>query len=240
MYRNSEFHYRQEGFEGPLDVLLMLIAKHKMDILNIDIASLLEQFLLFLDDSQASGVNLGSEFIEIAAHLIYIKTIALLPRHEEEEAALKRELTGALIEYSLCKEIAGKLRMRYNGAGVFARKPQVPEENAYRGFRDKQELSDCMRLIAKIIPKTQSIPPKANEIVAAPVYASVFAKVVHVLKALRRFGHCRVSDICRELPRSEQVAVFLALLELVKSERIIFSDDNTQLELVSKREKAQV
>jgi segregation and condensation protein A len=238
MYRSSEFRYSQEGFEGPLDVLLMLIAKHKMDILHIDIASLLGQFLLFLDESQASGVNLSSEFIEIAAHLIYIKTIALLPRHEEEEAALKRELTGALIEYSLCKEVAGKLRLRYNGAGVFTRKPQTPDDNAYRGIRDKRELSDCMRLIAKILPQTRPVIPKANEIVAAPIYASVFAKVVHVLKNLRKFGQCKVSDISRELPRSEQVAVFLALLELVKSERIAFSDDNAYLELVNRREPA--
>ena len=92
--------FRLEVFEGPLDLLLSLIQKHKLNICDIEISKLLEQYLLYIEKANEQNLELAGEFLEMAARLIYIKTASLLPRPEEAEQ-MKKELEGALIEYSL-------------------------------------------------------------------------------------------------------------------------------------------
>ncbi|MBR2955496.1 MAG: segregation/condensation protein A, partial [Ruminococcus sp.] len=72
--------YKLENFEGPLDVLLALISKHKLNIYDIEISKLLEQYLLFIEEAHMLNLELAGEFLEMAARLIYIKTAALLPK----------------------------------------------------------------------------------------------------------------------------------------------------------------
>ena len=92
-----------------MDLLLHLIAKHKLNIRDIEISILLEQYLLYMQQCAEQDYELAGEFLTMAAKLIWMKTAALLPRPEEAEA-VKKELEGALIEYSLCKIAAGNLR----------------------------------------------------------------------------------------------------------------------------------
>ncbi len=85
--------YKLEVFEGPLDMLLALIAKSKIDIYDIPIAELLEQYMEQIDLMREANLDIASEFLEMAARLVYIKTASLLPRLEEEEDP-RAELTG--------------------------------------------------------------------------------------------------------------------------------------------------
>ena len=124
----EELSFKLEIFEGPLDLMLSLIAKHKLNIRDIEISILLEQFLLYLDKMQEADIEVAGEFVEMAARLIYIKTAELLPKHEVEE--LKKELTGRLIEYAVCKAAAERLRRHYVGDSVFVREPlELPVED---------------------------------------------------------------------------------------------------------------
>ena len=109
-------------FDGPMDLLLHLIAKHKLNIHDIEISILLEQYLLYIQQCAEQDYELAGEFLEMAAKLIWMKTAALLPQAEEAEA-VKKELEGALIEYSLCKLTAARLREQYLGDVLFVRKP---------------------------------------------------------------------------------------------------------------------
>ena len=97
--------YRLDSFEGPLDLLLFLISKHKLNINDIKILLLLEQYLEYIDGIDEQDFEYAGEFLEMAARLILIKTLSLLPKHEEANE-MKRELQGRLIEYSLCKQAA--------------------------------------------------------------------------------------------------------------------------------------
>ncbi|MFR0736356.1 MAG: segregation and condensation protein A [Oscillospiraceae bacterium] len=106
--------FKLEVFEGPLDLLLHLIAKHKLNINDIPIMILVEQYLNYISDMAEQDMEVAGDFLEMAARLIYIKTVSLLPRKEEAEA-LKKELEGRLIEYSLCKAAAEKMRAAYSG-----------------------------------------------------------------------------------------------------------------------------
>ena len=105
----EKLQYRLENFEGPLDLLLNLVAKNKIDIYDIPIAELLEQYMEQIDLMREADMDVASEFLEMAARLVYIKTASLLPRQEDEEDP-RMELTGILLEYRQCKAAAEKLR----------------------------------------------------------------------------------------------------------------------------------
>ena len=101
-----------------MDLLLHLIAKHKLNIRDIEISILLEQYLLYMQQCAEQDYELAGEFLTMAAKLIWMKTAALLPQQEEAEQ-VKKELEGALIEYSLCKIAAENLRAQYLGDVLF-------------------------------------------------------------------------------------------------------------------------
>ena len=102
----EQLSYKIDVFEGPMDLLLHLISKHKLNINDIPIVELVNQYLDYVRQMQEQDFDIAGEFLEMAARLIYIKTVSLLPRHEEAEI-LKKELTGELIEYQDCKIMAG-------------------------------------------------------------------------------------------------------------------------------------
>ena len=97
--------YKLEGFEGPLDLLLQLIARNKLNIYDIELSVLIDQYLEQIELFKAEEMELASEFLEMASRLLYIKTVSLLPKHDEI-VQLKEELTGALLEYMVCQQIA--------------------------------------------------------------------------------------------------------------------------------------
>ena len=94
--------YKLEQFEGPLDLLLTLISKNKLNIYDIEIAILVDQYLEQIKAFKESDIDIASDFLEMASRLIYLKTVSLLPKHEEAEQ-LKDELVGELLEYKVCK-----------------------------------------------------------------------------------------------------------------------------------------
>ena len=118
----EKINFKLEVFEGPLDLLLFLISKHKLNIVDIEITQLLEQYLAYIEEMKEADLEVASEFLEMAARLVYIKTVSLLPRHEEAEE-LKRELTGELLELSAIKYVAQKLGAMNKGYQIFVREP---------------------------------------------------------------------------------------------------------------------
>lgn len=90
----EKLSYKLETFEGPLDLLLYLITKNKLDICDIQISELLDQYMEQINAMQEADMDVSSEFLEMAARLVYMKTVSLLPKHEEMEA-LRQELTGS-------------------------------------------------------------------------------------------------------------------------------------------------
>ena len=117
----SSISFKLDAFEGPLDLLLHLISKHKLNIYDIEISLLLDQYLEYISDLETDDYESAADFLEMAARLIYIKTCSLLPQPEESKE-LKKELEGRIIEYSLCKKAAEKLKGLYVGGDVFVRR----------------------------------------------------------------------------------------------------------------------
>ena len=232
----EELSFKLEIFEGPLDLMLSLIAKHKLNIRDIEISILLEQFLLYLDKMQEADIEVAGEFVEMAARLIYIKTAVLLPKHEVEE--LKKELTGRLIEYAVCKAAAERLRRHYVGDSVFVREPlELPVDNTYRNNHDKFELLESYSAVSTRSEKLKNDAKQVLKPIVAQTYVSVFTKVMFVLRKLKNGEQIEVNSLYRGQKRSEQVAVFLALLELSKHGRVMFSEDGDYITIQKRTER---
>ena len=114
--------YKIEGFEGPLDLLLQLIARNKFNIYDIELLELIEQYMEQIKLYEQEEMELESEFLEMASRLLYIKTVSLLPRHEEI-VKLKEELTGELLEYMVCQQMARKFGEMQTGFDLFVKDP---------------------------------------------------------------------------------------------------------------------
>jgi len=226
--------FKLDVFEGPLDLLLHLIAKHKLDIYDIPITRLLEQYLDYIGRMRAADLEVASEFLAMAARLVYMKTVSLLPRHEEEEKELKQELTGQLLEYRLCKEMAEKLRERSQGGLIFTRAPlKLPADKSYRLVHEKEVLLSAYLAAAGRGRRKLPPPRTAFTGIVSRRMVSVESRIVFVLEKLYRHERLDYDEFFRTGDRSEKVATFLAMLELLKSGRIRVSDDNSYVYLGS-------
>ncbi len=216
----EKLHYRLENFEGPLDLLLNLVAKNKIDIYDIPIAELLEQYMEQIDLMREADMDVASEFLEMAARLVYIKTASLLPRQEDEEDP-RMELTGLLLEYQQCKAAAEKLREMAAFNTVTRPPEELPADFIYKRLHDPRELGQALRAAWG---KGKSLMPPKPESFSALVSArivSVASQTVYVLRTLWKRGSIAYRALFAEKEeRSARVAVFLALLELVKNRRV--------------------
>lgn len=230
--------YKLECFEGPLDLLLQLISRNKLNIYDIPVAELLEQYLAQIDAMREADMDVQSEFLEMAARLIYMKTVSLLPKHEEIEA-LKQELTGELIEYQICREMAEKLSQMTDGFKTYVRAPEELEfDGTYELVHEPEELyaaylSAAGRGMRRLPPPTTAF----TKIVAKKMVA-VSTKIVYVMRRLVGKGKQKMSALfasCQS--RSELVATFLAVLELCKSNRVEINTSDKDAEITLRRGK---
>lgn len=217
--------FRLNGFEGPLDLLLYLITKHKLNIADIEIMSLVEQYLEYIA-GVGDDMEYAAEFIEMAARLIYIKTVYLLPRKEEAQA-LKKELEGRLIEYSLAKAAAAQLRTYYLDIPYTVKKPMPVEiDTSYSLRHFPEELIAAYSVLSKP-RKREALTSSAFSAFVTKRFVSVTTRMVYVLKELYSNGKCSIEGLFEKIAdRSERVATFLAILELTRNGRILLSDDN--------------
>ncbi len=220
--------FRLEQFEGPLDLMLHLISQHKLNILEIEITQVMDQYLEAIGRVQEQDMEVASSFLEMASRLVYIKTLSLLPKREKEQQELTRELTGQLLEYSLCKQIAGYLGEEYQGDAVFVRRPEKVElDPTYRG---KYPMEELMRAYLSAIGRGQrKLPPPED--VFRPIVrrhvVSVSSRIAYLLQRLYTEKSIAFQRLFYNVEdRSELVATFLAVLELIKDKRIQVGEDN--------------
>lgn len=223
--------YKLEVFEGPLDLLLTLIAKNKLNIYDIPITLLLEQYMEQIERMQSENLDIASEFLEMAARLVHIKSVSLLPKREEEEA-LRRELTGQLLEYQQCRETAEKLRAMVSFDRLVRPQSKIPADHAYKRHHAPEEM--LAAYLSAMGRKRRLAPPTAEAfsgIVAKPV-VSVASQIVFVLRSLWKCRRVPFRELFRgKRDSSERIAAFLAVLELVKGRRLRVEGDGDDCEI---------
>lgn len=232
----EKLQYKIEVFEGPLDLLLALIAKNKLNIYDIPIAELLDQYMEQIDIMREENLDVASEFLEMAARLVQIKAASLLPRQEEEEDP-RMELTGQLIEYQQCKRAAALLAERAQFGRAVREPEKIPADLTYKRVHNSEEILQA--LISAWGKGKRLLPPKPESFsaIVSKKIVSVASQVVFVLRKLwNRTSVSYHSLFADKKDRSERVAAFLAVLELVKSRRIRVEGDgdNCKVRLLKK------
>lgn len=228
--------YKIDVFEGPMDLLLHLITKHKLNINDIPIVELVNQYVDYVRQMQEQDFDIAGEFLEMAARLIYIKTVSLLPKHEEAEI-LKKELTGELIEYRDCKLMAEKLSKQTDGFDRFVRPPQEGYVNySYERFHEGEELLNAYVSAAGRGKRKLPPPLDSFKVIVAKKFVAVASKVDTVMKKL--FGGKKVQFLSLfkdAATKSDMVATFLAVLELAKTKKIIIEGEmkNPSVQIVN-------
>lgn len=233
----EQLTFKLDTVEGPLDLILQLIQKHKLNIHDIEITSLLSQYMAYITTLEQQNLELATEFMEMASRLIYIKTISLLPKHEEEQTKLKQELTGRLLEYQACKEAAHKLKEQNQGSDIFVRQPLVLEiDSTYRVLHPVSLLFTAyMDAIGKGKRKLPPLATSFSQIVATPM-VSIESRMILILRQLYKSPKTIFSALfLQSSDRSEVVATFLAVLELIKSNRIDIDLQREEVTLISKK-----
>lgn len=215
--------YKLPAFEGPLDLLLFLVQKNKLNIYDIPIAEVLAQYMDTIRQMQETDLDVATEFLEMAARLVQIKSAMLLPRHEEAEE-LKRELTGELIEYRLCQLMAGKMSKMYIGGQLFVRAPEdVSPDLTYRRVHPPEVMREAYLAAAGRGKRRLPPPAQAFSGIVSRKIVSVSSKIMFVLRRLYKNERKQTSYNAlfqSAQSKSELVATFLALLELIKGHRI--------------------
>lgn len=220
----EKLSFRIPVFEGPLDALLYLISKNKLNIYDVPISELLDQYMDYLNSMQEMDLDITSDFLEMASRLVEIKSSMLLPK---PDASKKEELIATLIGYKTCKAMAEALRQHDLLADIFVRDAiRIEHDETYRCTHSIETLLDAYLKLGSRIKSRR--PPVADEfgVIVAKKIVSVTSRIVHVIKRLLRNGKqsfYSMFDDAKE--RSEAVATFLAMLELIKSKKIVVDDD---------------
>ena len=220
--------FKLEEFEGPLDLLLYLVGKNKMNLYDVNIMELIDQYTAAIHTLQQDRMEVSSEFIDMAAHLVQMKSALLLPRSPEAER-MKAELTGRLIEYSACKEVAARLGGRARDLYTAVREP-MPLVGAaeYTRRQDPNLLVQAwFSLMGRSLRKRKPTQERFEPLVTAP-FVSVASRVSHMLRGLLRGRLRGIHQLfSREESRSTNVATFLALLELIRAGRVRVEENGT-------------
>ena len=222
----TQLQYKLDVFEGPLDLLLSLIAKNKIDIYDISISELLDQYMEQIGRMRENQMDIASEFLTMASRLVYIKSVMLLPKYEEEAEELKKELTGQLLEYAVCREIAAKLGMIYDFDTFCKDASPVEFDLTYNRLHPSSDI--VKGYISAVGRGKRRLPPSEQAFsgIVAHKIVSVNSKIIHLMRRLRhgkRLTYSEIFEVCEG--KSDLVATFLATLELVKGKRIRIEGD---------------
>ncbi|MFO7839491.1 MAG: segregation/condensation protein A [Desulfosalsimonadaceae bacterium] len=208
-------------FEGPMDLLVHLIKKNEVDIYDIPIAFITDQFLAYLEWIKSLDIDIAGDFLVMAATLTHIKSRMLLPCRSsdpeaEEDEDPRSEITGPLLEYLQAKTIADQLACQpMLNVDVFARKAGphdiCPEDPSQQGI--EADLTDLMRVYQSLMENLAA--SQKLRVTLEPV--SVKEKMKEVLEKIRQRGRCPFESLISDYPdRMEVIVTFLAILEIVK------------------------
>jgi len=231
----KELSFKLDDFEGPLDLLLHLISSHKINILEVEISELLRQYMEYIEESKENDLEIKSEFLEMAARLVHIKSVSMLPRNEDEAENLRSQLIVELMEYSLCKLAASLLSELSSIHKTYVRNPlEIQPDKEYRLTHSKRLLLEAIiASTGRAVRKKEDNNVHSFNPIVRRVEVTVGSRVVHLLRRFYENKNQRFNSLFEDQEdRSGMVATFLAVLELIKAGRIIVSDDGDSVSYI--------
>lgn len=243
MMQTNQYAIKIDNFEGPLDLLCHLIDKNKMNIYDIKISEIADQYLEYINKAEEMNLEVTSEFLIMASTLVYIKSKGLLPKQEEAEEELTEEqLIARIIEYKKYKEITKKLRENYNEfSGRLFKLPEeikLPKQKLEREYtntiipeiyadlvdRNKNRLNQNAENIKKIaITDTYTVASKVKE-----MFKELIKKPKFVFNKLYSLSKCN---------KVEVVTAFTGLLELTRRDKVTATQEELFGDIVVEKNK---
>lgn len=231
--QSQQWKVNLEVFEGPLDLLLHLINDLEIDIYDIPIADITHQYLAYIKQATVLELNIGGEYLVMAATLMAIKSQLLVPRNDEFEAVEddyllyegedpREHLMTLLIEYRKFKLIAEELKQREDERSVFISKPESDVSQYQQTIplrEDEVSLEDIRQTFIRVLNERALREPTPTKIERTEI--SVSDKMIDIAQQLSQIkGEVTFGKLLDTSHKTELVAVFLAILELIKDQTI--------------------
>lgn len=231
-----DFEFKINDFEGPLDLLLHLIKEAKMDIMNIEIESIADQYLSFINKSEKMNLDVSSEYLVLASELLEIKSRMLLPREkndEEEEEDPREELVNRLLEYQAYKDITGLLHEKEAlRREIYTKSP----ENVKNYIDEKTEihadvtLDDLIAAFQRYYQRKKDNKPLKTKVTVNEI--SVSSRRRDIKAILNKKKRVSFFELFEVFSKEYIVTTFLAILEMAKNAELIIKQDKLFDEIV--------
>ncbi len=223
-----DYTFKTLEFEGPLDLLLHLIKEANINIFEIKISEITDQYLAYINKMTELDLNVDSEYLVMAADLIEMKSKELLPRNEEEEEEEdpKEELINRLIEYQKYKEITEEFRkLEEERSNLYTKLPSVLEEYKDNNLKVNEDLTldDIIKAFARLKEK-KILEKPLNTVVTKKEY-SVNKRNTEILKKLKKNKKINFEDLFEIYTKDYVVVTFLSILDLARKGNIMIKQD---------------
>lgn len=224
-------------FEGPLELLEHLIKKNKLDICTVSLIEITDQYIEYLNRMEETNLDISTDFLLVATNLLYIKSKALLPKHDEQEDDVEdaaNSLTEALKERARMKIISEKFRnMQFDGTFSYFREEEKIEKNPVKKIPDSIDPAKLYAAFMTVLERTErrAPPPKDNFTgIVGREPVSVKEKAGGLIRKLKKEKKVRFENIFQNVHhKNEVVAIFLAVLELMKLNRIYTYEEDDKI-----------
>ncbi|WP_042223546.1 segregation/condensation protein A [Oceanobacillus manasiensis] len=232
---SQAYQVKLDAFEGPLDLLLHLINKYEIDINDIPVAQITEQYMNYIHTMQKLDLNIASEYLVMAATLVAIKSQMLLPKQEIDEEVdeymedPREELMQRLIEYRKFKDAAEKLKEKEEDASqLFTRSPVIFEkltQNPHKVVKGDLTIYDMLGALGKMMERKKWKEPLDTKVQRAEIPIEQRMDEVIELVRERREG-IYFDELFSYRSRTHIVVTFMALLELMKSRKVFCEQES--------------
>ncbi len=226
------YNFKILDFEGPLDLLLHLIKEDKMDIMNIEIVSLTNQYLSYIENMESLNIVVASEYLTLASELIYLKSRYLLPsdkKDEEDEEFInaKENLINRLIEYKNYKEMTGVFKeLEEKRQEVFTKVPSSLKEYETNSVKvsDDITLDDLLKAFSKYLERKKYLEPLSTKVTTREM--SVEERSYEIRTLLKTRKKVEFFDLFDNISKPYVVITFLSILEMAKNKELVITQEN--------------
>ncbi len=223
--------FRINEFEGPLDLLLHLIKENKMDIMNIEIEHITEQYISYLNEQEKMNLEIASEYLVMASELIEIKSKLLLPNQrteneEEEEIDPREELVNRLLEYQAYKEITKVLKEKEElRKEIYTKSPENVKNYVDESARLSSDitLDDLVEAFKKYLERKKESKPLKTKVTTNEI--SVSSRRLEIKSILKNKPKVSFFELFPVLNKEYVVVTFLAILEMAKNKELKITQD---------------
>lgn len=227
------YSFKINDFEGPLDVLLHLIKESKMDIMDIDVVSLTNQYLNFINSMEDNDITIASEYLTLASELIYLKSRYLLPQDKDEEddeeyVLAKENLVNRLIEYKNYKEMTSVFKSLEEKRGkVFTKVPSNLSEYASQNqvmVGGDVSLNDLLDAFKKYLDRRKYLEPISTKVTNKEM--SVSQRCGEIRGLLKKHGRLEFFELFDDFSKPYVVVTFLSILDMAKNGELVITQEN--------------